>query len=147
MEFILVVVIIIVICLIFNVSPGLIALVLMAGVELVLVSMLLLFAYECIRMLFTKRTEAQFTRIDKAPGEGSKFRVAYYMIGDTEYPCIFPSEMILNDKMYNKERKCHVLFDRKKGRVLDIWTVITCVLGLIASIIAVIASAWMFSVV
>lgn len=144
MEFILVIVVIIVICLIFNVSPGLIALVLMAVVELIILSMLLLFIYQCIRMLLSKRVEAKFTRIGKAPGENSRFKVAYYMIEGKEYPCVFPSEMILNDKMYHEDRICHVIFSRRTGKVFDIWTVLTCIIGLICTLAALIVSVLVF---
>lgn len=147
MEFLLVLAIIIVICLIMNVSPGLIALALMGLVELVLISMFLLFIYECIRMAFSKRVEAKFTRIDKAPGENSRFKVAYYSVNGEEYPCVFPSEMILNDKMYRTDRTYHVLYNKRMKKVFDIWTVLTCILGLISSFLAIYASTYLLTLV
>lgn len=147
MEFILVIAVIIVLCLIMNVSPGFIALVIMGLIELVLISMLLLFLYQCIRMAFSKRVEAQFTRIDMAPGEHSRFKVAYYTANGEEYPCVFPSEMILNDKMYRTDRTYRVLLNRRMGKVYDIWTILTCILGLITSFLAIYASTFLFSLV
>ena len=135
MEFILVLLIIIVICKIFGVSNELLVFGGLVLIELAIIGMMLLFAYFCILILFTRRKKASFSRIDRSPK--GNFKVAYYIVDDEEYPCIFPSEMILNDVMYRKERTYHVFFSKKMKKVYDIYTVITCVLGLIFSAFAV----------
>ena len=135
MEFILALLIIIVICKIFGVSNEMLVFAGLVLIELTIIGMMLLFAYFCILILFTKRKSASFSRIDKAPK--GNFKVAYYIIDDVEYPCIFPSEMILNDQMYRKDRTYHVFFSKKMKKVSDIYTVITCVVGLIFSAFAV----------
>lgn len=135
MEFILALVIIIVLCKVLGVSNEILVMGGLGLIVLAIAAMALLFAYCCLRLLFTKRKEAAFTRIDKAPK--GNFKVAYYMVEGEEYPCLFPSEMILNDKMYRTDRTYHVMFSKRIKKVYDIYTVITCILGLIFSVVSV----------
>lgn len=135
MEIFLALVIIIVLCKVLGVSNEILAMGGLGLIVLCIVAMTMLFAYCCVRMLFTKRKEATFTRIDKAPK--GNFKVAYYMVDGEEYPCLFPSEMILNDKMYRTDRTYHVMFSKGAKKVYDIYTVITCILGLIFSGVSV----------
>lgn len=147
MEVILVLAVIIVLCLIFNISTEYIVLGILALIELTIISMAILFLYSCIRLIFSKKKTAQFTRIDLAPAKNAKFKVAYYKVDGTEYPCFFPSEVILNNKMYRTDRTYTVMFNKSMKRVFDIWTILTCVLGFVCSLFAVFASLWLFSYV
>ncbi len=135
MEFVLVLAVIIVICKILGVSNEMIVAGGLVLIELAIIAMMLLFAYCCVRMIFTKRKKARFTRIDRV--KSGRYKVAFYIVDDVEYPCIFPSEVILNDKMYRTDREYHVLFSKSMKKVFDIYTVITCITGFIASAIAV----------
>ena len=135
MEIVVALVVIIVLCKILGVSNEMLVIAGLVLIELTIVFMMLLFAFFCIRMLFTKRKKASFTRVDKAPK--SNFKVAYYMVDGEEYPCIFPSEMILNDLMYRKDKTYHVLFSKRSKKVFDFWTILTCIIGFLFSSFAV----------
>ena len=100
---------------------------------LALMAMTLFFAVCVLTMIFSKRKKAVFSRVERA--EGSKFKVAWYDIDGEEFPCIFPSEP---EGMYKKDRKCSVIYNRRIGRVFDIWSCMTCVLGFIFSFFSVI---------
>ncbi|MBO6115682.1 MAG: hypothetical protein J6P14_00825 [Ruminococcus sp.] len=135
MELILVLIVVIVLCKILGVSNEMIIAGGLVLIELTIIAMLLLFAYFIVRLLFTKRKKARFSRIDKA--ENGKYKVAFYIVDGEEYPCIFPSEVILNDKMYRTDKEYHVMFSKSMKKVYDIYTIITCVVGFFASASAV----------
>ncbi|MCQ2490311.1 MAG: hypothetical protein MJ079_01805 [Ruminococcus sp.] len=135
MELVIALIVIIVLCKILGVSNEMLVLGGLILIELTVVLMMLMFSYFCVRMLFAKRREARFTRVDKAPK--GNYKVAYYEVDGCEYPCIFPSELILNNKMYRKDCTCHVLMSRSGRRVFDKWTVLTCLIGFVFSAFAV----------
>lgn len=132
MEFILVLAVIIVLCKVLGVSNEM----LIAGglifVELVIIAMLILFFYFCLNLIFTRRKKAFFVRTGKP--EGSKFNVAYYLIDGEEYPCIFPRESGL---AYKENHEYTVRYSRRLNKVYDIWSILTCIIGLLFSIMAV----------
>ena len=87
----------------------------------------LLFVYFFIRMLLARRREARFSRIAKSPR--SRFKVAYYIVEDREYPNVFPEEGFMEDKLYKNDKKYHVLLDFKRKYVYDRFAVTTCTIG------------------
>ena len=115
MELVIALIVIIVFCKILGVSNEMLVLGGLALIELTIVLMMFMFAYFCVKMLFTKRRVAKFTRVDKA--QRGNFKVAYYEVDGIEYPCIFPSEMILNDKMYRTDRTYKVLLSQRSKKV------------------------------
>ncbi|MBO4878542.1 MAG: hypothetical protein J5501_11080 [Ruminococcus sp.] len=141
MEFLFAILIIIVILKILGVSNGAIAVGGLGIIELIIISSFILFIVATISMLFCKRRTASFVRIDK--DEKQRFKTAYYSIDGVEYPCIFPSEVILNDKMYRTDRTYNVLFNERRGKVYDIWCVLTCIVGLLSFGAAAAASGGM----
>lgn len=145
MELVIALIVIIVFCKILGVSNEMLVLGGLALIELTIVLMMFMFAFCLVCMLFTKRREAKFTRVDKAP-KGS-FKVAYYEVDGTECPCIFPSEMILNDKMYRTDRTYHVLYSKRSRKVYDKWTVLTCVIGFLFSALAVFLTMGLVSII
>lgn len=145
MELIIALIVIIVFCKILGVSNEMLVLGGLVLIELTIVLMMFMFAFFCVCMLFTKRKEAKFTRVDKAPK--GNFKVAYYEVDGNECPCIFPSEMILNDKMYRTDRTYHVLYSKRSGKVYDIWTILTCILGFISSAFAVFLTMQIVSII
>lgn len=144
MEFILVIAVIFVLCKIFGVSDFYLYLGALGIVELAIIGMALLFVYFCIRLVFSKRKKAEFMHFGKRESEKMPFTVAYYKIENEEYPCVFPSEMVFTEKMYRKNKKCTVLYNKRMNAVFDIWAVITCVVGLICSNLAVMATVYIF---
>ena len=144
MEFVLVIAVVFVLCKVLGVNDFYLYLGALGIVELAIVGMALLFIYFCIRLMFSKSRKAVFTHFDKRESEKMPFTVAYYKIDDEEYPCVFPSEMIFTDKMYKHNKKCTVMYNRRMNAVFDIWAIITCLVGLICSNLAVIATVYIF---
>ncbi len=130
MELIIILIIVVVLCFVLNVSMQLIVLGLIALMGIVSGLFALAFLGCMICLLGTKRKEAVFVRIDQ--GKGSKFKVAYYMVEGQEYPCIFPKEAVLENKLYRTDKIYHVLLHKKLGKVFDRFAVVTCTLGLTA---------------
>lgn len=103
------------------------ALIGLAIVGLIFAIATLLFIYFFIRMLFAKRKQAEFTRIDKSPR--SPFKVAYYMVEGVEYPNVFPEEGFLENLLYKQKKSYHVLLDRRKKFVYDRFAIATSTIG------------------
>lgn len=142
MEFFIVLIVIIVLCKIIGISNEYLIMGGLALVELAIIAMLLLFVYFCLHLLFTKGRKAEFIRTDKP--EGSKFQVAYYLIDGVEYPCVFPRESGL---AYKINKKCTVRYSKRLNKVYDIWAMLTCIIGLAFSVMAVYFSLQILSFV
>lgn len=135
MEFILVIAVIAVLCVIFQVSTDLIIMGVTAVIGFIIVAMTLLFIYFFIRLLFSKKVEAEFSRIDQP--EKNKFRTAFYIVDGVEYPCVFPAEGIFLNILYRKDRKYHVRLNTRMKRVYDRFAFATCTIGFSVSILIV----------
>lgn len=127
MEFILIIAVIAVLCVIFQVSIDIIIMGVAILTGVVILSMTLLFVYFFIRLLFSRKVRADFSRIDKP--EKTKFRTAYYIIDDVEYPCVFPAESIMTNTLYKKDKKYNVWINRRMKCVYDRFAFTTCVTG------------------
>ncbi|MDE5834252.1 MAG: hypothetical protein K2H26_01880 [Ruminococcus sp.] len=138
MEFILVVAVIAVLCIIFQVSTEMIITGILAVIGLILFAMVLLFLYFFIRLLFSKKHEAYFSRIDRP--KNNKFRTAYYIVDGVEYPCVFPAEGIFLDTLYRKDRKYQVRLNTRIKCVYDRFAFATCVIGFSVSVFIVISA-------
>lgn len=128
MQIIVVLIIILVICFILNVNLGYI---LMATDVLLCMFaglMCIGFLYCVVRLMLSKRKTARFVRTDMH--KHIKKKVAIYLIEGTEYPCAFPAENILDNKLYSTEKSCRVMLDIKKKKVYDLYAVLTCTIGL-----------------
>lgn len=132
MEFLMVLIIVIILCLILNVSLNYILTGILILVGIGTVTFAVSFLYCFIVLLKSKRKEAEFVRI--GPAKGDRFQVAFYMVEGEEYPCMFPREAILEDKLYRKDKPCRVMWNPRKGKVFDRYACITCVLGLMVSV-------------
>lgn len=132
MEFLVALIVIIVFCKILGISNEMLITGGLALIELAIIAMLLLFLYFCLNLLFTKSKKAEF--ICKGKPEGYKFNVAYYRIDGEEYPCVFPCESGI---AYRTNHTYKVRYSKKLNKVFDIWSILTCVIGLIFSIAAV----------
>lgn len=105
-----------------------------AGLLMVLSAILVLFFLFCLlRLIFMRRREAHFTRIDY-PRENSLYEVAFYNVGGKEYPCIFPEEGIFRSYFYNPDRRCHVFLNERNGRLFDPVSLITIIFGFFAGL-------------
>lgn len=133
MEFLVVLIIAIVICLILNVSIHyiLVGILILVGIGTVLFAVSFLYCF--IMLLCSKRKEAEFVRI--GPAKGDRFQVAFYRVDGVECPCMFPREAILEDKLYKENQKYWVMWNQRRSKVFDRYAVTTCILGLVASMI------------
>lgn len=138
MEFILVIAVIAVLCIIFQISTDMIIMGVMVITGLILIAMILLFVYFFIRLLFSRKCEAYFSKIDRP--EKNKFRTAYYIIDGVEYPCVFPAEGIFMNTLYRKDKKYHVRLNLRMKQVYDRFAFATCVIGFSASVFIVISA-------
>lgn len=141
MEILLAIIIIIVICKILGVSNFVLILCGLGIIELVIIAMFLFFVYHTLHLFFTKKYNANFVKIDK-PKKG-KFKVAYYEIANEEYPCVFPMEASFSSS-YREDKIYSVRYSKLLKKVYDKWAVITCIVGLIFSVVAV---AMTFSII
>jgi hypothetical protein len=137
MEFFIVLAVIAVLCLVIGVKwiYLLFAAAALLGIIIVLSELLLTFCF--IRLMFTHKQTADFSRIDKSPR--STFKVAYYKIDDKEYPNIFPEEGFLRSKLYRSDKKHTVFLTRNQKCVYDKFACTTCTLGFLISIATVVA--------
>lgn len=128
MEILILLIIVLVYCLVLDVNLSYIFMggIVLVGIISVLFTLAFLFCNICL--LFSKRKEARFLRMDYV--KGGKHQAAYYLVEGKEYPCMFPKEGILEELLYNKEKQYHVLWNKKLGKVFDRFAVTTCVLGL-----------------
>lgn len=145
MEFILIISVIAVLCIIFRVSTDIIIMCSLILIGIVLAFTALLFVYFFICLLFSKKCSAEFSKTDKS--DKNKFSKAYYIVDGVEYPCIFPEEKFFGIKFYRKDRKYNVWLNRRFKFVYDRFAFSTCIIGFTASIfLAVITVALYLSV-
>ena len=138
MEFILVLAIIAVLCLVIGVKPIYLLAAAAALLGLIYTFSLLLLMFFFVRMLFAKKHKAVFSRIDKSPR--SNFKVAYYKIDDAEYPNVFPEEGFMQNRLYRSDKSCTVFLSRNKKFVFDKFSCATCTIGFILGIATALAA-------
>ena len=137
MELFLVIAVIGVICIIFGIGTDFLLYAAVGLVGLIIISMFLIFLWFMAALVFSKKKNAVFSKIDK-PSDG-KFKSAFYVIGEKEYPCFFPSEFRI---MYKKDKQYRVLLNEKRGKVFDTFSMITCIAGFVFSLTVVGAVIW-----
>ena len=103
-----------------------------ALVGLIYAASLGLLCFFFVRLLFTKKHKAVFSRIDNSPR--STFRVAYYTIDGTEYPNVFPEEGLLRSKLYRSDKTSTVFLTKNKKFVYDKFACATCTIGFLLTI-------------
>lgn len=137
MEFFLDIAVIGAICFVFGVGTDFLLYAAIGLAGLIVISMLLIFSRFMAALVSSKKKNAVFSKIDK-PSDG-KFKSAFYVIGEKEYPCFFPSEFKI---MYKKGKQCSVFLNEKTGKVFDRFSMITCIAGFIFSLTVVGAVIW-----
>ncbi len=136
MEFILVVAVISVLCIIFQVSTDIIIMCSLVLIFITFAVTALLFVYFFICLLFSEKREAEFSRTGKS-GK-NKFSKAYYIVDGMEYPCIFPEEKFFGVEFYRKDKKYHVRLNRRFKFVYDRFAYATCIIGFLTSIFLIV---------
>ncbi|WP_295089052.1 hypothetical protein [Ruminococcus sp.] len=143
MEFILVIAIIIVLCLVIGIDVIYLLFAGAALVGIIYVISLFLLIFFFIRMLFAKKKTAYFSRIDSSPR--SKFKVAYYIIDGNEYPNVFPEEGFFRSKLYRNDKSCTVLLAKNNKFVFDKYSCATCTIGFFLGIATAVAAVIILS--
>lgn len=135
MEFLILLIVIIVFCLCLGLGP----IEIFIGFSMIFLLLVLLtalfFLYNIFRIILSKRVKATFTKVDTSPK--SRFTVAYYKSCDEEYPCIFPNEPLLRKILYKEGKEITILLDKKHNRVYDRYSVITCFVGFVFTVMTV----------
>ena len=132
MEFILVIAIIVVLCLILGIKTIYLLAAGAALLGLIYVVSLALLCFFFVRLFFTKKHKAVFSRIDKSPR--SSFKVAYYTIDGNEYPNVFPEEGLFRSKLYRSDKDSTVFLAKNKKFVYDKFACATCTIGFLLTI-------------
>ena len=107
----------------------------MSGFLLLMAALMVVTFFICCLLLLTcKWKEAKFVGLDP-PKEGSKYKVAYYLVDGEEIPCLFPEEGVFRERFYQEDKVYHVLLNKKLHRVFDRFAVATCLLGLFGGLL------------
>ena len=99
----------------------------LALVGLAFVSIAIFFIYFMIKLLLSRPKKGEFSRIDKSPY--NRFNAAYYIIDGNEYPNVFPSEGIKENKLYKEGKLYRLMLDRRGKYVFDRFSMTTCIVG------------------
>ena len=127
MEFVLGLTIIIILLLILGFGVDVIIMGIIALIGLVAAATELVFLFFAVRMLFSKRSEAVFSRIGRT--EKGRYDVAFYNTDFGELPNVFPAEMVMKKRLYKNDRKIKLRIDVKKKFVYDRNARLTILLG------------------
>lgn len=87
----------------------------------------LLFIYFAVRLLFSKRMTAVFTRIGRT--KKGKYDTAFYMTDEGELPNVFPAEVVMKDRLYDVHKTLKLRIDAGKKFVYDRNARLTILLG------------------
>ena len=136
MEFILVIAVIGVLCIVFQVSTDIIIMSTFILIFIAFAITALLFVYFFICLLFSEKREAEFSRTVKS--DKDKFSKAYYIIDGVEYPCIFPAEKFFGIEFYKKDKKYNVHLNKRFKFLYDRFAYATCIIGFLTSIFLVV---------
>lgn len=93
------------------------------GVFIVLIGVF--FAVCVVFLIMSRPASAVFVRFD----EERKFPVAVYKINGDDVPNMFPSEMIMRDKIYVPNKEIRLLYCKPRRAVIDKNALITMIAG------------------
>ncbi len=127
MEFILGLVVIIVLLLILGFGPDIIIFGVISLLVLMTVLTELFFLYCIVRLIFSKRKNAVFTRIGKR--DKDRYETAFYMADGVELPNIFPCEVVMRKRLYDPDKQIKVRVDAGRKFVYDRNAVLTILFG------------------
>ncbi|MBQ9482882.1 MAG: hypothetical protein IJU82_01710 [Ruminiclostridium sp.] len=117
MEFVLGFSIIIILLLILGFGVDVIIIGIIALIGLAAAATEIVFLFFAVRLLFSKRAEAEFSRIGRT--KKSRYDVAFYNVGDEELPNVFPAEMVMKKRLYKSGKTVKLRVDVKKKFVYD----------------------------
>lgn len=145
MEIVLGIVIIVVLLLVLGVSIGFISILFSVIISMGILLMLGFFVFSAVRFLQSKKKTARFEGTE-AYGE-SKFDCAVYLIEGERYKNAFPCEVIMRNRIYNKDKDVTVRLYEKKNLVYDKNSAVTIIIGLISSLLLTLAAIILFFII
>ena len=102
------------------------------GADFVIVPIMsIVFVYSAVKLTGTKSVKGKFVRFGRA--EGKKFDTAFYKVSDSEYPNVFPYEVVMRSKIYIPDKVCRLRYDGKRNEVFDLNAVCCVIFGLVLS--------------
>ena len=89
------------------------------------------FVYSAVKLTGTKSVKGKFVRF-------GKFDTAFYKVSDSEYPNVFPYEVVMRSKIYISDKVCRLRYDGKRNEVFDLNAVCCVIFGLVLSSVSVV---------
>ena len=120
---------------------------------LIALLMNLYFCYMTAGLLLSKRRKGRFLRVEeeredtKIFGENIVYKVAVYEIDGMEYHSVFPAEGIFNIYFYRTKKNCILWLNKKRGKVFDIYNVVSCIVWPVFSAAFCIGMAYILIIV
>lgn len=142
MEVIFGIVIAVVLLLLLGVSVGFISILFSVLISIGILLMLSFFIFSAVRLIRSKKKTARFDGTESF-GE-SKFDCAVYLIEGERYKNAFPCEVIMRNRIYNKDKDVTVRLYEKKNLVYDRNSAVTIFMGLASSVILSVLAAIFF---
>ena len=131
MEFVIIAAVVLVLALCLGADIAIVPIMLTVFLIVLLLVIFGFFIYSAVRLAGTKSMKGKFVRIGRA--EGKKFDIAFYKIGENEFPNVFPCEVVMRSKIYIPDKVCKLRFDSRNNEVFDLNAVCCVILGLILS--------------
>ena len=127
MEFLIGFAVIVIILLILgiNIETVIFGFMVLVGTAIALSGLVLL--YYGVRLIFSRKSEALFTRIGRQ--EDARFDTAFYMVSETELPNVFPAEVILKNRLYSTDKVISLRVDPGGKFVFDRNSRLTILIG------------------
>lgn len=141
MELIVTAAILVLLCYLLGVSMAFILQALLGLMLILLILISLFFVWAVLSLIGSKRTKVTFDRIDKA--EDHPFPTAVYVSGDKKYRNTFPSELLLKNLLYKKDRTVNVRVTRR-GKTYDLYSLLTVYIGLVLAPVSAAALGYWF---
>ena len=83
------------------------------------------FVYSAVKLTGTKSVKGKFVRFGRD--------TAFYKVSDSEYPNVFPYEVVMRSKIYIPDKVCRLRYDGKRNEVFDLNAVCCVIFGLVLS--------------
>lgn len=131
MEFVIISAVVLVLALCLGADFAIVPIMLMVFLIVLLLAIFGFFLYSAVRLAGKKSMKGRFVSIGRAVGK--KFDTAFYKVGDSEYPNVFPCEVVMRSKIYIPDKVCKLRFDSRYNDVFDLNAVCCVILGLVLS--------------
>ena len=128
MEFVIIATVVLVLAMCLGADFVIVPIMLIVFLVVLLLVIFGLFVYSAVKLTGTKSVKVRFGR-----AEGKKFDTAFYKVSDSEYPNVFPCEVVMRSKIYIPDKVCRLRYDGKRNEVFDLNAVCCVIFGLVLS--------------